>query len=213
MAKYYPEGRDVGKRKRHPAGRILVIKKPNQSTAEICQRAVQRTGIVGRQPREKPLKRRNARDSAAQWPSAWTGRAAGGTLKEENNETNPPRGRVLYGTVYDTRGTEETWWKYGKQRRIHRLLWRPRDDHRHHRRSLGDRQDSRPSGLAHQSSTPCFFAGMRSLSDGLMPPETRFHPGHSLSRQSSRISNLPHPKPLGFKLLSLGQLFGNHHAL
>jgi len=94
-AKYYPEGRDVGKRKRHPAGRILVLKNPNQSTAEIRERAVQRAGIVGRQPREKPLKRRNARDSAAQWPSAWTGKAAGGTLNEEINETNPTRGSVI----------------------------------------------------------------------------------------------------------------------
>lgn len=38
-------------------------------------------------------------------------------------------------------------------------------------------------------------------------------PVHSLSCRSSRISTRPHPKPLGFKLLGLGQLFRNHHAL
>ncbi len=39
-------------------------------------------------------------------------------------------------------------------------LWRPRDNHRRHRRSLSDCQDPRPSGLAHQSPAPFSGAGI-----------------------------------------------------
>ena len=56
------------------------------------------------------------------------------------------------------------------------LLWGPCHTHRRHRRPRGDRQDSRSFRLAHQSPTSCAGAGPPSLSDGLSPPETRFHP-------------------------------------
>ena len=53
---------------------------------------------------------------------------------------------------------------------------RPLDDQRRHRRSTGDYQDPRSSGLAPKSPSPFAGKSLPSPSDGLNPPETQIKP-------------------------------------